>query len=320
MYGLRTVFNWTDEEISRARENVVYDEMSIGKVCEDLAAHITRIFAVYPFDLLVIDPLITYAEGDLSLQKDAKAFFKDVWKLIGGTYKVNGEPVKFGVIILHHMGKDNIGKDGKKIEKGQFATAGSYVINAWARFQLNLRKIGKGVYALQAAKNPEDGADWKNAEGEFTDTFYIKRAGRGERYWTAATEDEISAAKQGDEPTAEEKQQKKRDEDNEKVKKSLADFVGYLKSESENGRHMGQSAARQFCRDHYTRTIGERVYSQFTDNLAGYHFKISKPRNGKHYYIYCPDAPKLEIREQLPSAPNAPDPSQDEPDGEDGDD
>ena len=319
VYGLRTCFNWTDAEISAARENVVYDEFSIGKVCENLAAHITRIFAVYPFDLLAIDPLITYADGDLSLQKDAKAFFKEVWKLIGGTYKANGQPVKFGVIILHHMGKDNIGKDGKKIEKGQFATAGSYVINAWARFQLNLRKIGKGVYALQAAKNPEDGADWKNAEGEFTDTFYIKRAGRGERYWTAATEDEISAAKQGDEPTAEEKQQKKRDEDNEKVKKSLADFVGYLKSESENGRHMGQSAARQFCRDHYTRSIGERVYSQFTYNLAGYHFKISKPQNGKHYYIYCPDAPKLEIREQGPSAPNAPDPSQDEPDGEDGD-
>ena len=319
VYGLRTVFNWTDEEIRRARENVVYDEFSIGKVCEDLAAHITRIFAVYPFDLLVIDPLITYAEGDLSLQKDAKAFFKDVWKLIGGrAFKVNGNPVKFGVIILHHMGKDNKGKDGKKIEKGQFATAGSYVINAWARYQLNLCKIGKGVYSLQATKNPEDGASWKNAEGEFTDTFYIKRAARGERYWTAATEEEINEAKQGDAPTmtAEEKRIKKQEEDGERTQKSLGDFIEYAKSESDNGRHLNLTAAREFCRTKYGRTTGDSVYSLFMANLSGYHFKLSKPQNGKKYFIYSPDAPKLEIRDEPTGTPDT---SQDEPDGGDDD-
>ena len=334
VYGLRTAFNWTDEEISRARENVVYDELSIGKVCEDLAAHITRIFAVYPFDLLVIDPLITFAEGDLSLQKDAKAFFKDVWRLIGGrAFKVNGNPVKFGVIILHHMGKDNLGKDGKKIEKGQFATAGSYVINAWARYQLNLRKIGKGVYALQAVKNAEDGASWKNAEGEFTDTFYIKRAGRGERYWTAATSEEISEAKQGDAPTmtAEEKRIKKQEEDGERASKGLNEFLEYAKSESENGRHLCMSAARNYCRTKYGRTLGDNIYSLFDGNRAGYHFKLSKPQNGKKYFIYAPDAPKLEIQDEPTDTPSTSktideiiaerdataDVSQDEPTGED---
>ena len=314
-YGLRTAYNWNDEEIIRALENVVYDEFSIGKVCEDLAAHLTRIFAVYPFDLLVIDPLITYADGDLSLQKDAKAFFKDVWRLIGGrAFKVNDNPVKFGVIILHHTGKDNIGKDGKRVDKGQFATAGSYVINAWPRFELILRKFGKRVYTLKAEKNPEDGASWKNAEEEFTDTFYIKRAGRGERYWTAATEEEINEAKQGDTPTmtAEEKQIKKQEEDGERVSKGLADFLEHAKSESENGRHLSKTAASDYCRRVYGRTIGEKIYTLFKENIEDYHFKLSKPHNGRKYFIYSPDAPKLEIRDE-PS--DTPDTSQDAPTG-----
>lgn len=296
VFGLRSEFHWTDEEIIRARENVAYDENSIGKVCEDLAKHLTRIFAQWPFDLLVIDPLITFAEGDLSLQKDAKAFFKDVWKLIGGrSYNVNGTPVKFGVIILHHMGKDNIGKDGKKVEKGQFATAGSYVINAWARFQLNLRKIGKNVYALQAVKNAEDGADWKTADGEFTDTKYIKRAGRGERYWLEATPEEVTAAKQGitDGKTAEEKKAEKEKADREKLRKNIADFIAYLKAESVNGHHLSLSAARDHAYKSYGRANGETVYNSVLENLGGYHFQISEPRNGRKYFIYQTETPEL---------------------------
>ena len=269
-YGLRTAFNWTDEEISRARENVVYDEMSIGKVCEDLAAHITRIFAVYPFDLLLIDPLITYADGDLSLQKDAKAFFKDVWRSIGGrSFEVNGNPVKFGVIILHHTGKDNINRDGKRVDKGQFSTAGSYVINAWPRFEIILRKFGKSVYTLKAEKNPEDGADWKNAEGEFTDTFYIKRAGRGERYWTAATSEEICEAKQNDTPTATTPKQEE-----ETPSAAALRFAKYVCDNYPNG--ISLTLARQIARDVVKRRNSETVMDWLSHNPAQYGLKIEK--------------------------------------------
>lgn len=318
VYGLRAHFGWNDTEIETARTNIAYDEMSIGKVCENLTAHLTRIFAIYNFDLLVVDPLITFAEGDLSLQKDAKAFFRDIWKLIGGrAYNVNETPVKFGVVILHHMGKSKTDKDGKKINRGQDATAGSYVINAWARFQLNLQKVSGSVYALQAAKNPEDGADWRTPEGEYTDTFYIKRAGRGERYWTQATPEEIAAAKvgAGDGKTAAERKAERQDAQGKRYEEALQKFVAYLKSESIAGRHLSMTNARKHAQEVFTRTIGEKVYNAFKDNLHGYGFELSEYKNGTREFIFKGATPQLPITPEAEAS--ADDSAPDEPDNED---
>lgn len=195
-YAMRALFNWGEDDISRAREGVVYDEYMIGNVCQDITAYLLKVYSLYPFDLLIVDPLLTFAPGDLSLQPEAREFlYVQMNKLCGGrVYKTaNGSPVKFGVVILAHMGKQSKDKNGNVINRGQYSTAGSYVINAWARFQLNLTRDKGGLYLLEAVKNPEV-AQWRDGSGAWTDKLYIKRAGRGERYWTAATQQEIVEA------------------------------------------------------------------------------------------------------------------------------
>lgn len=260
--GFKRFFGWTDDEIRMANNGVVFDDRMIGNVCDDLESYLLRVFEIYRFDLLIIDPLLTFADGDLSLQKDAKNFFYvSVNRICGGRHYSckDGTSVKFGVIVLAHMGKAQKDKNGNIVNRGQYATAGSYVLNAWARHQINLVRSKGDIYALEAVKNPEC-SSWRGTDGSYTDTIYLKRAGRGERYWTRATADEIAAAGGS-------------------FNKSAAadmDLLSKCKDFAEKIRSLEVplSEARATARANYGRTVGEDVYTEISSRCRMYGLKI----------------------------------------------
>lgn len=190
---------WSGDEIKAAGAGVVFDEFMIGGVSDDLADYLKRAFCAWAFDLLIVDPLLTFVKDDISLIGPTREFlYKEITGLAGGRVAStpDGEPVRFGVIISHHMGKPRYDK-GKEIERGQFGALGSVVLNAWPRFILNVSRYAGAVYRMDAAKNPEV-APWRSEDGVFVDTKYIRRAERGERYWIETTKEDADAEKDKD--------------------------------------------------------------------------------------------------------------------------
>ena len=261
--AFREKFGWTPEDVDRAIQGVTYDSMMVGNVCKDLTSYILKVFAEFPFDLLIIDPLATFADGDLSMQSEARKFFyEELNALMGGrNYTANGSPVKFGTIVTAHMGKPRRDRNGHAESRhGQFSTAGSYIINAWARFQLNLVKYGKDVYSLIAAKNPEC-ASWKDASGNYSSSIFLKRAERGQRYWTQATKEEVTGAK----PKAHDATESRAEPE----EKDLTAFCDLLR-----GKHLSLTEARALAREEFKRALGEKIFEAVKKNPEKYSLSI----------------------------------------------
>ena len=269
-YAARTTFEWTDEEFELANENVFYDEYMIGNVCGDIVPYLVKVYATFPFDLLLLDPLLTFAKDDLSLAKQTAEFlYANMTSVMGGRkYRTpDGAPVKFGAIIAHHTGKPRT-ENGKKIERGQYATAGSYVINAWARFQLNLTRYAGDVYELLAAKNPEC-CTWRDESGNYTDKIFIKRAARGERYWTRATDAEAEAAKNNTPQTQPETEDERKRREETELRTAQAEIITYL-------QHLPEPISKSKIYD-WCRRNESAVFKGFNSHTA------KNPKTGENY-------------------------------------
>ena len=270
--AFREKFGWAPEDVDRAIQGVSYDSMMVGNVCKDLTSYILKVFAEFPFDLLIIDPLATFADGDLSMQSEARKFFyEELNALMGGrNYVANGSPVKFGTIVTAHMGKPRRDRNGHAESRhGQFSTAGSYIINAWARFQLNLVKYGKDVYSLIAAKNPEC-ASWKDADGNYTSSIHLKRAPRGQRYWTQATKEEVTGAKP-----------KAHDAAESRAEPSANDLTAF--GDLLRGKHLSLTEARSLAREKFKRGLGEKIFEAVKKNPEK--FSLSLVREGAKQFF-----------------------------------
>jgi len=343
-YAALAEWKWTDEEFRNAVENVSFDEYMIGNVCDKLPDYLIKAFSSYPFDLLILDPLLTFARDDLTLQKVAYEFFYDKINAVMGGRKhstPDGTPVKFASIIAHHTGKPRT-DGGKKVERGQFSTAGSFAINAWARFQMNLSRYAGDVYELLAAKNPEC-ANWTDENGAYVESIYIKRASRGDRYWTLATKEEAEAAKDGatQKPTETDEQRKERE--NRETRRAIELIANRLQF----GEPLTKSQIYEFCKKN-TDPVFKGFNSYSVKSCATYGIKkpcnlaydliIENPLaygvmsrseqrpNGKFVTTYGGGAIPLELKQAATSAAasvaplraNEPEPPEDEAD-EDGD-
>ena len=304
-FAAQTLFDWSDDEFKTAISNVVYDTYMIGNVCDDVVSYLERVFTMFPFDLLVIDPLLTFAKDDLSLAKPTAQFLYGEMSAIMGGRKIttpDGKPVKFGTIIAHHTGKPRM-DNGKKIERGQFATAGSYVINAWARFQLNLTHYAEDYYELYAAKNAEC-CTWQDSDGRYIEKIFIKRANRGERYWTQATAEEADAARTGTKPTHETEDEKKKREEAEyqQAIKEIRDWLRHVPTPV-NAKAVftwcdkNPSAAFKGFRVHTVKKQDGTNYQKRPCYLAyevirdyplqnGVAYHVEKARNGRELHLY----------------------------------
>ena len=307
---------WTSEQIAQAQRRLIFRKDFLGKTGEDFADTLKAMQHAEHFDLVIVNPLNSYFEGDISLNADATAFFR---KLIDPVIKA--KDTECGILFIHHSGKPPKGKDAAQFGKGAFAQysiQGAAELNNWARAVLVLYPFESNpeFWTLTAAKRHKP-LGWTDADGKPTKDFVIAYSSEYV-YWRTPSAEETAAARSTTPTatTAEEKRIKKQEENGKRVSEGLADFLAYAKIESNSGRHLSMSAAREYCIKKYGRTIGEKIYNLFDNNKDGYNFKLSKPRNYKKYFIYSPDAPKLEIRDE---PTDTPDTSQDEPDGGDKD-
>lgn len=137
-------------EVTTLAENVVIVRIR-GTTGLAFFAELERLVAIHQPDLVVINPIYLYAEGDISKSDSAQPF-------VVGLDRVNRE-MRFGYILVHHTGKpQQKSPNGKRAELDDWETiymgfGSSYLAN-WPRCSALLEPRGKenGRYWLKLGK------------------------------------------------------------------------------------------------------------------------------------------------------------------------
>jgi RecA-family ATPase len=140
-----------DEDIAKIRDNVRWYREAV-KTGQDFADQARKLIAKHKADLIFIDPLLAFAGCDISAQKDASTFLRNIIQPI-----LNETGVIW--IFVHHMGKPKAKSDtdGHTVNDMAYSGLGSSELVNWARevavlkrddqklpiFSLTLTKRGK---------------------------------------------------------------------------------------------------------------------------------------------------------------------------------
>lgn len=113
-----------------------------------LIEELRRLIKLHKPDLVYLNPLVAFMDGDLTAAKDVGAFLRE------GLNSLN-EPATFGYIIVHHTTKPptDKGKTERTWNEVMYDMGGSYEIPGWARFVINLKATDKeGEFDLILSK------------------------------------------------------------------------------------------------------------------------------------------------------------------------
>jgi len=139
----------TAAEIEQVRRNCVTIQLR-GISGAEFFAELRRLLDIYNPDLLVINPLYLFAEGDIAKSEDIQPFLRQLDAL---------NPMRFGTILVHHTGKPAAkGNNGKRAELENWETTymgfGSSYLANWPRCSCMLMpKAGSGSrFALKLGK------------------------------------------------------------------------------------------------------------------------------------------------------------------------
>lgn len=319
---------WTDEQIRQAQSRLIFRKDFLGKTGEDFAECLKAMQRAEHFDLVIVNPLNSYFEGDVSLNADATAFFR---KMIDPVIKA--KDTECGILFIHHSGKPPKGKDAALFGKGAFAQysmQGAAELNNWARAVLVLYPFENNTefWTLTAAKRHKP-LGWTDADGKPTKDFVIAYSS-DYVYWRTPSAEEIAEARSSTQTTATPKQEE------ETPSAAALRFAKYICDNYPDG--ISLTLARQIARDVVKRKNSETVMGWLTHNPMQYGLKI-EPRTdtGKDgrrrtakYLLPKGDALPLDaatgqpheqaaqtIDEIISDRDAAADISQDEPDGAD---
>lgn len=141
------VLQLTSEQIDQVNKNVlvVSDRVNRGtRFLAQLKAHI----ASHKPDLVVINPLQAFVDGDITASKDLGAFLRE------GLNSLN-EPAAFAYLLIHHTTKPATGKERaeRQWHEVMYDMAGGAEIINWARAIMSLRATPtEGEFNLVLAK------------------------------------------------------------------------------------------------------------------------------------------------------------------------
>jgi hypothetical protein len=129
----------------------------------------------HPKDIAWLDPLVSYADVDITRQDGAAQFLRR------GLSRISEST---GVIwaVIHHTPKtsrDPKSKSGWKLADYQFAGAGSYDLAGWARAAITLEQSDEQVCRLIFPKRG-DRAGATHPDGTPTRVVWLRRAEKGE--------------------------------------------------------------------------------------------------------------------------------------------
>ena len=132
-----------------------------------------------PRDIAVLDPLVSFPEGDLNSQNGAAEFLRKGLSKISFATNVTW-------VINHHTPKPlrdpKSSKGRKNISDYQYGGAGSFDIAGWSRAVETLEESSDGVFRLVLAKRgSSSGACHPN--GEPTNMLWLRHATDGGIHW-----------------------------------------------------------------------------------------------------------------------------------------
>lgn len=146
-------------------------------------------------DLVIVNPLLSFAGCDLSRPAEATHFFRE---LIDPVIKTN-DVGRVGILFVHHTNKPPAAKDRNGWGTDAFSAyigSGGADISNWMRAGLALMPCEKlaGVFRLVAGKRGKR-LGWTDANGCPTNTKYIAHSDK-RIFWRDATPEEISEVSQ----------------------------------------------------------------------------------------------------------------------------
>lgn len=139
------VLKLTAEEVALVKERVtiVTDRRRRGAA---FIARLRSLVASSKPDLVWINPLLAFIDGDINDAHDAGQFLRE------GLNGLN-EPPAFGYIVVHHTAKPPAEKRERKWSEVMYEMAGSAELTNWARAVLSLRASDtEGKFKLVLAK------------------------------------------------------------------------------------------------------------------------------------------------------------------------
>lgn len=147
-YSLKHVLKLSDDQIKTVNNQVmvVTDRVNRGL---RFISHLKKHIAEFKPDLVFINPLQAFMDGDVTESKDLGAFLRE------GLNSLN-EPATFGYIIVHHTTKPSKPQAGQKSanwNEVMYDMAGGAEIINWARAIISLRASAEeGDFNLVLAK------------------------------------------------------------------------------------------------------------------------------------------------------------------------
>ena len=272
--GFARYYGWTDADVDAARKNIALLDSEgkrgsefIGLVREAQEAELAENGA--PFDMIMINPLYKFVEGDLSRPEVIAPFLEQLDLVIKDPL------LKSAAFIYHHTPKPPTQKVNPGFgidDNAQYAGYGSSYLQNHVRAALTvIRKTGKGLsreFWLKAAKGG-DVLNWPD-----DDRKTIRHAPREDNliFWL-----EDNSAATG---TVETKTPEEMLEDNAKQ------FAEALKAKAEAGNPCKKTGARTLAQQVVGNTReGNRVYTYMMDNLNTYGLDAKKTGNGTEVVI-----------------------------------
>ena len=184
--GVARGLKLTAEELEMVRRNVFYAE-ECGRTGADFLARVDRLLAGGNFDILRIDPFLSYLGADVNDAEATAAF------LIAA---LNPILRKHGVacVLNHHTPKvTNRDTSGWRASDWMYAGAGSAVITNWARAILVIDPTHTPhLFKFIAAKRGNR-IGWADEEGARVTVRHFCHAKDG-IYWVAATDEDMAEA------------------------------------------------------------------------------------------------------------------------------
>lgn len=233
---------FTPERIDEALKRLHIRTDFLGKTGADFANALGAMQSQYHYDLVIVNPLNSYFDGDISLNKDASEFFR---KMIDPVIK--NAATECGILFVHHMAKPAKGKDAATFAKGayaQYALQGGAELNNWARAVLIMIPFDNApdFWTLTAAKRHKPLA-WKDENGNPTKDKVIAYS-ENYIYWREPNAEEINAAREGLKPTKETEAEREKREELE-LRTAQSEIITYLQHLPEP---IGKSKLYEWCR------------------------------------------------------------------------
>lgn len=218
---------FTTERIDEALRRLHIRTDFLGKTGVEFAEALRKMQSKDKYDLVIVNPLNSYFDGDISLNKDATEFFRTMVDPI-----IKNQKTECAIVFIHHMGKPAKGKDAVNWGKGayaQYAMQGAAELNNWARAVLIIVPFDNApdFWTITAAKRHKP-LSWKDADGRDTKDKVIAYSS-DYVYWREPGADEIAAAKNGTKPTKETEEERKQREELE-LRQAIAEIVTYLQN------------------------------------------------------------------------------------------